>query len=107
MRVVGPHGFGQRSGRDAARRRKLLDGGTALQIAATNVLCQRKRKGLRKTEAISALKTMVADQPRRYLLAAWHRGHHGRCVIVVAIGFIDEALAIAQHTDYAWLATVD
>ncbi|MNV48419.1 hypothetical protein D3C71_1403230 [compost metagenome] len=50
---------------------------------------------------------MGADQPRRHFFTRWGGGDHGRDVVVVAVGFIDEALAVAQHTDDARFAALD
>ena len=79
----------------------------AFQVAAAKVGRQRKREGLGKPQTISALKTMVADEPRRDFLTLRHCRHHGGRVVVVAIGFVDEALAAGQHADHTGLGPVD
>lgn len=85
----------------------LRDGVTAPQIPALDMRCNWKRKGLRESEAVSALETMVADEPRRNLFAVRHRGHHRRGVVVVTIGLVPEAPAICKYADHGRLRAID
>ncbi|MNP13472.1 hypothetical protein D3C76_1057540 [compost metagenome] len=49
---------------------------------------------------------MTANQPGGNLFAG-RGGDHGGDVIVITIGFVDEALAVGQHADDARFAALD
>ncbi|MNE19627.1 hypothetical protein D3C80_1127150 [compost metagenome] len=49
---------------------------------------------------------MAADQPRLDLVPG-RLGDHGADVVVVAVGFVDEALAVGEHADDAGLGPID
>ncbi|MNL25107.1 hypothetical protein D3C87_1465770 [compost metagenome] len=50
---------------------------------------------------------MTANQPGSDVFTRRGGGNHGRHVIVVAVGFVDEALTVAQHADDPGLAAFD
>ncbi|MNL04217.1 hypothetical protein D3C87_1247820 [compost metagenome] len=107
MTVVVRHGRAQADGIDAASRRQFLKGVAGFQIAAADKGRQRHWKRPRDAQAIPPLKAMVADQPGGDLLTLRGGGDHGCHVVVVTVGFVDEALAVAQDADDSGLAALD
>lgn len=59
------------------------------------------------TQPEAALEAVIADQPGRNFFTFRRRGHHRGGVIVVAVGFVDEALASGQHANQAGFGAVD
>ncbi|MNH19343.1 hypothetical protein D3C79_790730 [compost metagenome] len=106
MVVVLIHGIAQTLWIDATGARQRFDGPGGFQVARGNEWLQRQRIGAGHAEAIAALKGVAANQPGLDLLTGC-LGDHGADVVVVAIGFVDEAFAVGQYADDAGFAALD
>ncbi|MNN18685.1 hypothetical protein D3C81_1319020 [compost metagenome] len=92
---------------DTAGLGQLFERGTLLEVATAHVRPHRQRRRTGMAQAIAAQEAMVADQPRAHLFILRHRRDHGRHIVVVAMRFVDETLAVGQYTDNARFAAFD
>jgi hypothetical protein len=105
--VEGRDGRGQFGRVDAALACELGNGPSALEVARTKVGPNRDRERFGHTERVAAFEGVVADQPGLNRLVSRSSGQHGAGELVVAVGLVDEPLAVGQHGDQAGFAAVD
>src|SRR5690606_33959258 len=79
---------------DAAGRRQLGDSSPSLEIARADGGADREGKWLDRSQPPASLGAVVSDQPTLGLFACWCCLQQRGGEIVVAIGFIDEALTL-------------
>ncbi|MNN29536.1 hypothetical protein D3C81_1431440 [compost metagenome] len=105
--VESVHSALQLRGIDPAALRQLCQRSAAVQVATALVKAGGEGKRLGPADAVAALRGVVAYQPGFRRLAL-RRGSE-QCVheVMVAIGFVDEASAIAAHSNEAGFGAVD